>query len=452
MFIENGLVKCVGYRRGESDFTIGKLYQVIDGKITSDTGFTYFRMGDESAVEWLNTWYIFEIVENNTVCSVCGAVIDDEDYRVFDGQVVCSTCKEDMHFCDCCGRAVFDDYQYINDEIVCDSCIERHFVTCENCGELVHRFDSYSSVDGRICQYCADEYYRCCDDCGELVHEDNIFWDEDEERGYCAECWEEHNNRVIQNYHYKPVPIFRGGYEFNRPLYMGVELEIDKGGENHENARQLLDIVNADGEHLYAKHDGSIYDGFELVSHPATLEYHLNNIEWEKLMREAVTMGYRSHETDTCGLHIHVSRNALGNCYEDEETTISKIVYFIENNWREILKFTRRTESNLRRWASRYGIDEDIEKTYKRAKGDYNRYRCINLQNDHTIEFRMFRGTLKYSTFVATLQLVNNICNICKSATMDEIEWLKWSGFISRIDEENNTELIEYLKIRGLYV
>jgi hypothetical protein len=117
-----------------------------------------------------------------------------------------------------------------------------------------------------------------------------------------------------------------------------------------------------------------------------------------------------------------------------------------------MLRFTRRTESNLRRWASRYGIETDAKTTYKKAKGDYNRYRCINLQNDSTIEFRIFRGTLKYTTFVATLQLVNEICNICKRATTEDVESMCWADFVSQIDTENRAELVEYLKIRGLYV
>ena len=39
------------------------------------------------------------------------------------------------------------------------------------------------------------------------------------------------------------------------------------------------------------------------------------------------------------------------------------------------------------------------------AKKGYHggRYTCVNLQSRDTIEFRMFRGTLKYNTLIATL-------------------------------------------------
>lgn len=75
--------------------------------------------------------------------------------------------------------------------------------------------------------------------------------------------------RKIQDYYYKPEPIFYGeGCRF-----FGVELEIDYGGESDSSARAILDVANGNGlEYLYCKHDGSLDDGFELVSHPMTLD------------------------------------------------------------------------------------------------------------------------------------------------------------------------------------
>ena len=279
------------------------------------------------------------------------------------------------------------------------------------------------------------------------------------EEYFCYDCWQERQRReVIHGYNYKPAPIFYGEPHFvnwtNTTMYMGVELEIDKGGEYHDHAKAILDTVNATHEeHCYCKHDGSIYNGFEIVSHPATLEYHTNNIAWRELMQKALSMNYRSHDTDTCGLHIHISRNALGNTYDEQDNTIAKILYFVENNWYPIIKFTRRTENNLAHWANRYGVEKTeypVQDTYDKAKSGYNRYKCINLQNSHTIEFRIFRGTLEHSTFIATLQFVNTLCSICKEISMDSVLYLDWYEFVSMIPE-THTELIEYLKAKNLY-
>jgi hypothetical protein len=66
-----------------------------------------------------------------------------------------------------------------------------------------------------------------------------------------------------------------------------------------------------------------------------------------------------------------------------------------------------------------------------------------------TIEFRLFRGTLKHNTLIAALELVEKICDIAISMTEDEIEKQSWSDFVSTIEAP---ELIAYLKERRLYI
>ena len=400
-----------------------------------------------------------EVFENvNLKCAICGEIITNDNYIKVDGQLVCDSCQnEHVHYCDCCGRAVLDDdCHIINYELLCTHCFEENYEPCDCCGEMSYKWDMYWTADGNhVCDYCSTEHYRQCDSCSELIPESEIVWGDDNECYYCESCYNRVRNRAIKNYYYKPVPLFYGFVPYGEsPLYMGVELEMDRGGEDGENAQELLDIMNDSYEHIYIKHDGSIHDGFEVVSHPATLDYHINCMEWNELMRKALRMGYRSHDTDTCGLHVHVSRDALGNTYAEQDETISKILYFIENNWDYIVRFTRRTENNLDHWASRYGIEESVASTYKKAKGDYYRYRCLNLCNDHTIEFRIFRGTLKHSTFCATLQFVHYLCKICKVATADSIEKFTWCDFVTTLNSyaKECPELIEYLNIRGLNV
>lgn len=134
------------------------------------------------------------------------------------------------------------------------------------------------------------------------------------------------NDSIIHDYYYKPDPIFYGK---GQPHY-GIELEIDEGGEYDDNAERILNIGNRINEHIYCKHDGSLDDGFEIVSHPATLEYHTNTIPWKKILDEALEMGYYSHNSGTCGLHVHINRAALGESVEEQENTIARIVYFFE--------------------------------------------------------------------------------------------------------------------------
>ena len=143
----------------------------------------------------------------------------------------------------------------------------------------------------------------------------------------------------------------------------------------------------------------------------------------------------------------------FGERIEDQEAAIARIVYFVEKHWNELLKFSRRTEDAMRRWASRYGISHNTEDTYKKAKDKrLGRYVAVNLSNFATIEFRMFRGTLRYETFIATLQLVDEICRLAAYSLNCDIESLSWSEFVRRINRDEKPELISYLKSRQLYI
>ena len=79
------------------------------------------------------------------------------------------------------------------------------------------------------------------------------------------------------------------------------------------------------------------------------------------------------------------------------------------------------------------------------------RYVAVNLENYNTIEFRLFRGTLRYKTFLATLQLVDEICYCAINMTDKEIENMSWLEFVQRILPKK-PELIQYLKEKRLYV
>ena len=67
---KNYKVRCVGYKREERCFTIGKVYDVVDGNITNDNGYTYNDTGYyRDVIEFLSDWYKFERVNNNSVVS-----------------------------------------------------------------------------------------------------------------------------------------------------------------------------------------------------------------------------------------------------------------------------------------------------------------------------------------------------------------------------------------------
>ena len=357
---------------------------------------------------------------------------------------------EEKIYCTRCGEELSRDEAILyEDEWYCEECLDEFTYVCDRCGRRIDRRDAITDSSTTLCYDCYCEYYNRCDNCGRLIRSGYGYYDDDDEETlYCEECYHK-SQKIIHSYSYKPYPIFHG--DGNR--YFGVELEVDDGGKDTDNAETILDIGNHDEDNIYIKTDGSIDDGFEIVTHPCTLEYHSKELPWNNIMDELIEMGYLSHKTSTCGLHCHINRTSLGETREIQDEVIARILYFVEHHWDEMLKFSRRTQSQIEQWASRYGrknnpteFIDNVKKSY-----DFSRYKCINLLNYNTIEFRLYRGTLRYNTFIATLQLTNEICNAAVELTDEEMTDLTWTAFTDRINKEDNKELFIYLSERNLY-
>ena len=356
--------------------------------------------------------------------------------------------NENTLYCSHCGAIISEceDFETINGQVVCTDCVERYTTTCDRCGAIIWTNDSYGDDYTSLCCNCYENHYTRCSCCDALLHEDDAYHLDGYD--YCSDCYRDEvdKNRSIHDYGYKPDPIFYGD---DSDRYFGVELEIDGAGKDSDNADEILAIANNDEEKIYIKGDGSLDDGLEIVSHPMSLEYH-KQFQWGNIMKKAIYLGYRSHQTSTCGLHVHVNRSCLGDTQDEQELVISHILYFVEHHWNELLKFSRRSEYSMNRWAARYGYEKTGREILDKAKkGNNGRYAAVNLMNYATIEFRMFRGTLKLNTLIATFELVNAIIETALNYTEDELHEMSWSDFVQTLKEP---ELITYLKERRLYI
>lgn len=259
---------------------------------------------------------------------------------------------DETRICSHCGCVLEEDEGFeLDDELLCDDCRDEQTVTCDHCGETVWREDAED--DGRtvVCSCCFDNHYRRCESCGRIIHDDDACWRND--YAYCTSCYEDLESE-IEDYSYKPEPIFYG----SGSRYFGVELEVDAGGKDEDNARRIKGVSNRNAEHIYIKSDGSLDDGFEIVTHPMSLDYHLNTMPWAEVLQEAINKGYRSHMTNTCGLHVHVNRDAFGETRDEQETVIERLLFFVELHWNELFAFSRRSMNNMNRWAARYGMEK----------------------------------------------------------------------------------------------
>lgn len=275
---------------------------------------------------------------------------------------------------------------------------------------------------------------RCCTRCSNnyLSRYDfitNMELDIDEEdSGLCPEC---RKRKFVTPYH-RLTPKLKFGntdHDADPDLYLGFELEVARGGERNSVAAKVMDLMNENEPTVYCSHDSSINCGFEIISHPLTMEKHRDNKElYEKLFKMLVHEGYRSHDDSSCGLHVHFSR-----AYFDKyEGSIDRLIFIMNKFWDDIVLFSRKTQDAIERYArtlSGWDRDEFIERWDK--SGDHDgHYYALNLVNEHTIEFRIWRGTLKLSTFMLTMEATYNMIQAAAHKTLAELDDMKFEDFL----------------------
>ena len=192
----------------------------------------------------------------------------------------------------------------------------------------------------------------------------------------------------------------------------------------------------------YCKYDGSVDGGFEIVSHPGTLAFHhKNGARFRKAMRILTGLKFEN-ENWQCGLHVHVNREFLRN----KGAAIAKLVCLSDRFYDELMTFARRPAGS-QHWCRRNGDEyhcstrEDYVYRYRYSCNPGERYLAINLQNRHTVEFRIFHSTMDWQTFIASLQLVDTMVRYACTHKWTEI----MSCSFADMTASNHKELNEYL-------
>ena len=210
---------------------------------------------------------------------------------------------EEIILCNICGcelREEEDIYE-VENEYFCRNCYDTHTFSCAGCEERFLYSNNYGDDTTCLCRDCYDEDYYHCHGCDCIIHREDTYWNNGEP--YCYDCDSDYNGEnYINEYSYKPSPKFYRCSDEKNVRYYGVELEIDEGGKDDDNAEILYNIANSGDDVMYIKYDGSLDEGMELVSHPCSLKYHKDCFHWKEVMQEAKNMYYRSHNTGTCGL------------------------------------------------------------------------------------------------------------------------------------------------------
>ena len=385
--------------------------------------------------------------ENTHICSDCGEPITQEPNEIYErGETreICNDCMEHYVVCNDCGDHVYEtDYIYsdLTDACYCQSCYDERFTRCNECDCELEIENSRQDDNGNY--YCDDCYYErfaTCRNCGNDYERDEMHYDDDTDEYYCDDCYDELSEQedeyVIKSYHNRDIPItykyleseLKDGITKNDLLYFGTETEVENKRNlisNNDMARKIRHELR-DMQFVFET-DGSLNNGFEIISQPMTMAYIKEHKEdLEKMFKMLSENGFASHDTSTCGLHIHFSRNYFA---DNEDKYLQKLTLFFETFKNELQAFSRRGNFRWCQFVSdascgidrRYLKSSVILKDFVKDHPSHNI--AINTGNTNTIEIRIFKGTLKFETYMASLELVNNLVKSIKNKNTRKISF-----------------------------
>lgn len=368
-------------------------------------------------------------------CVSCSAIVTRDDSL---GGEYCTDCGFICEFCE--NSYHTDDSYSVGNSLWCSDCRGDHAFYCERCGETYPDDNGSCYVQGNTyCDDCASNISYYCDDC------DDYFFDEDpcecrdsedDENSTGCRC-RARSGEWIHDYSCKPTLTFYGSDKPNA-LYMGFELETQIHGD-YRNAG--LYASGALAGHAILKSDSSIgRDGFEIVTQPTTHAYYRENSDtlWSVIDKLRTDYEARSWDTDTCGLHIHVSRAGFSSGAHTH-----RFLAFIYKNAEMMMKFAGR-KTQYARFNDVWRFDE-YDRPYLSLKHKLDphapteRYSAVNTQNRDTLELRFFRGTMNPKGVLSALDLTQAIFDYTKNLRISDVNMgaLSWEWFCDYVDTNN---------------
>lgn len=337
------------------------------------------------------------------------------------------------------GRYTLTATSATNHNLNADYCISYNTDTSAESIDTLHELSTAISRTASSCDTLSSAMHNCVDSVDAFRYAYLNEWSPLSSQGVVKVKPEK---KYIHDYNYKPEYIKYRMPDEDSSLLLGAEIEVDCGGESEEHAKKVLEIIcgiNPDNpkealeDKMYCTHDGSLRAGIEFDTMPCSLEYHKKEMRYKEMFKYLDEYGYKAHDTTTCGLHIHADRSYLGKSELVQQLTISKILYILEKFNDEICVIARRNNS-YSKFVGKSEVNQSLDKLY----GKYNaeKYVALNLRHKESIEFRCFKGTLKYETFILTLEFVKNIIDYAKSINIEEIELIQWKDLMNTFSEE----------------
>ena len=248
---------------------------------------------------------------------------------------------------------------------------------------------------------------------------------EDTRDGLCVNCLED--SYQVQNYSMRvenALGFDKLTLRHKSDPYLGIEMEfqVDKRKQGR------LYVGDNLAGHAMMKEDGSISDGFEVVSRPASYLSHLHNYD-----SFLTNLPEYIHPHKSCGMHVHISRTAFS------VMGAGKFVEFMNrtDNKSFIKLIAGRNTTNYQNGDPDYTIKKPFRMA-TRGEGAH-RYNFVNLNNDKTIELRIFATPANKKEFHIRMQFVKAMVDYCKPA-IHAVPYKQQTHFESFVSWLNNTK------------
>jgi len=215
------------------------------------------------------------------------------------------------------------------------------------------------------------------------------------------------------------------------PPFLGVELEVESNERDFEMAQRET-LCAFPESFVQLKEDGSLSEcGYEIVTRPASISEQTRAwTEFFDAVRANQLGSIQSFSTSTCGLHVHICRSA--NQWKLDQHTIALIVCFVNlPRNRRFIQCIAGRDSNHYTTFQRKRMATASQRTGEK-------YEAVNLEHSATLEFRIFKGTLRAQSFFKALEFVVALCEFCRS-THNVRKALSLSAFIRYVRDHDET-------------
>ena len=246
----------------------------------------------------------------------------------------------------------------------------------------------------------------------------------------------EYKNNLKEYYTRQFIPI---EVNTSNKLFCGIEFEFidnenaiffDENGEEILTYNERETARNKENEHviewacnneLLAKHDGSV--DIELVTPPLLIDDAKNAIN-KTLNFIENNSHFIAWDEGRCGMHIHINKRGIKSL---------KKLYEFFCDYKNIFKLL----SGRKMFQYCSFNDNALYNNYKYRRG---RYTALNFINEHTVEFRLWRGSLnkeRCNMYLLISYLLCKYSHYLHLMTISEFLFLCNNDFLNSILEKN---------------